>query len=77
MRKKTKIFVDKLGGKNEHDKKTALKPVKKSVAQFCQSVKDKQLRCAKGILDSLPKQCCIANKGGKATSFRKRIFKGR
>lgn len=71
----TKIFCRQSRRKNEYDKKIALKAGQKSVAQFCQPVKDKQLCCAKGVLDSLPKQCCTVNKGGKATSFRNCVFK--
>lgn len=72
----TKFFAGKVGGKNEYDKKIALKAGQKSVAQFCQPVKVNRLCCAKGVLDSLPKQCCTVNKGGKAASFRNCIFRG-
>ena len=71
----TKIFAGKVGGKNEYDKKIALKAGQKSVAQFCQPVKVNRLCCAKGVLDSLSKQCCTVNKGGKATLFRDYIFR--
>ena len=71
-----KIFVGKVGVKKEYDKKTALKSGQKISSTVLSAGQGKhRLCCAKGVLDSLSKQCCTVNKGGKATLFRDYIFR--